>query len=146
MPDLPPRARALLWSESTLVLATEREGQPWVASAFYAPEERDGTLTLTCAFLATSRKLTNLRANPHTAAYIGPREPTRWLQLTATAEILDEPSASESAIARLVAHAPGARVFVDRVPVTPVLLRVHDLKLTDLTGERPPVESWHPAP
>jgi hypothetical protein len=142
MPELPPRARTLLWSETTLVLATEREHQPFVASVFYAPDEHEGGLRLTCAMLATSSKLANLRANPRTGLYIGPREPTMWIQATATAEIVDDPKAVEDAIARLIAHAPAAKVFVDRVPVVPVLLHVDGLKLTDLTGEKPPVETW----
>jgi hypothetical protein len=35
---------------------------------------------------------------------------------------------------------PEAGVFVERVPVTPVLFAVHQIKLTDLTGGQPPIE------
>ena len=34
---------------------------------------------------------------------------------------------------------PGARALVERVPVPPVAIAVRRLKLTDLTGERPPL-------
>jgi hypothetical protein len=142
MSALPARARDLLWSNTTLVLATERDGRPWIASVFYAPAETAGGLTLTCALLATSGKLANLRRNPHAAVYVGPREPTRWLQASAVASILDREDAARAAIQRLLAHAPAAAVFVEKVPVVPVMLRVTGLKLTDLTGALPPVETW----
>jgi hypothetical protein len=145
MAELPARARDLLWAETTLVIATERDGRPWIASVFYAPVEQDGELRLVCTFLASSSKLANLRANPHAALYVGPREPTRWLQATAVATVLDDPALAAEAIARLTAHAPAARVFIDRVPVVPVVLRVDGLKLTDLTGGWPPVETWKAA-
>jgi len=142
MAALPARIRALLWENTTLVMATERDGQPWIASVFYAPEERDGTVTLTCALLSTSRKLANVRHNPRVAVYAGPREPTRWLQATGTAAVVDDPRAAAAALARLTAHAPAARIFVDRVPVTPIVVTVSHIRLTDLTGGGPPFETW----
>lgn len=142
MTALPVGARDLLWSETTLVIATEREGRPWIASAFYAPEEHDGGLRLTCAFLASSTKLANLRANPHAALFVGPRAPSRWLQAAAIATVVEDEDGARQALARLLAHAPAARVFVERTPVVPVLLEVTGLKLTDLTGERAVVETF----
>ena len=142
MNTLPARARELLWSETVLVLATVRDGRPWVASVFYAPQEADGAVTLTCTLLASSGTLANLRADPHAAVFVGPREPTRWLQATATAAIVEDEPARQDAINRLLAHAPAARVFVERVAVVPVVLRLTGLKLTDLTGGQPPVETW----
>ena len=145
MPELPPRIRALLWEHTTLVMATARADRPWIASVFYAPEEHDGGLQLVCALLATSRKLANLRANPHAAVYVGPREPTRWLQAAGAAAVLDAAAAGD-ALARLTAHAPAARIFIDRVPVVPVILTIESVRLTDLTGARPPFEEWQTSP
>ncbi len=144
MVELPPRIRALLWEHTTLVMATERDGRPAIASVFYAPEEHQGGVRLVCALLASSHKLANLRANPHAAVYIGPREPSRWLQAIGVATVVEDEAAAVDAIARLIAHAPGAKVFVDRVPVVPVLVSLKAIRLTDLMGERPPFETWPP--
>ncbi len=142
MPDLPARIRAVLWERTTLVLATVRDDVPWVASVFYAPEQHEDGLRLVCTLLASSRKLANLRANPRAAVYVGPQEPTCWLQAAGLASIVDDPTAAVAAIARLTAHAPAARLFVDRVPIVPVLIELDSIKLTDLTGAQPPVETW----
>jgi hypothetical protein len=92
--------------------------------------------------LPTSSKLANLRVNPRTGLYIGPREPTTWIQATATAEVIDDPKQAEDAIARFLSYVPSASAVVGRVRAVPVLLRVEGLKLTDLSGEKPPVETW----
>lgn len=145
MSALPARARDLLWSSTTLVVATARDGRPWIASAFYAPAEDGGVLTVTCAFLASSAKLANLRANPLAALFVGPREPSCWLQASAVATLVEDEPGRQAALDRLLAHAAAARVFVERVPVVPVVFRVEALKLTDLTGGKPPVETWESA-
>jgi hypothetical protein len=142
MPELPPRTRALLWEHTTLVMATERDGRPWIASVFYAPEQDASGARLVCTLLATSRKLANLRLNPRVAVYVGPHEPTRWLQATGVATLVEEPAVVQDAIGRLTAHAPAARVFIDRVPVVPVIVALESARLTDLTGEQPPMERW----
>lgn len=141
MPDLPPRIHDLLSERTTLVLATERDGRPWVASVFCAPDLDGPGVRLLCALLASSRKLANLRANPRVAVYLGPQEPTQWAQATGTAAVVEGPGAS-AALARLTAHAPGAQMFVERVPVVPVALTLNAIKLTDLTGEAPVIEMW----
>jgi uncharacterized protein YhbP (UPF0306 family) len=140
--DLPPRFRALLDDHQTLVMATERDGRPWIASVFYAPDVAGEGVRLFCTLLASSRKLANLAQNPRVAVYVGPREPTCWLQAEGVATVLDDPAMAEDAIARLTAHAPAARVFVDRVPVVPVRVDLESIKLTDLTGGKPPIETW----
>lgn len=142
MTDLPERIRSLLWENKTLVMATERDGRPWISSVFYAPEADAGGVQLVCALLASSRKLANLRLNPRAAVYVGPREPTCWLQGEGSARVLDDPSETAAALDRLTAHAPAARVFIDRVPVVAVVLTLDSLRLTDLTGPKPPVEAW----
>jgi nitroimidazol reductase NimA-like FMN-containing flavoprotein (pyridoxamine 5'-phosphate oxidase superfamily) len=140
--DLPARLRGLLWQHTTLVTATERGGAPWIASVFYAPSFDDGRLTLTCTLLASSRKLANLRLNPRVAVYVGPQQPSMWAQAEGVARIIEDPAESKTAIDRLVAHAQRARMFVDRVPIVPVEITIHEVKLTDLTGGQPPVEVW----
>jgi hypothetical protein len=141
MDQLPARVRAVLGEYHTLVLATVGvDGTPEAASVFYAPVEQDG-LTLVCALLSSSNKLAHLRNNPRAGIFIGPREPTRWLQATAAGRIVEDAEERERRLAQLLAHAPAAGVFVERVPVTPVVFRVSALKLTDLTGAGPPIET-----
>lgn len=142
MSGLPPRIRALLWAHTTLVLATTGDNRPAIASVFYAPEQREEGVRLVCALLASSHKLANLRAHPRVAVYIGPREPTRWLQAAGEAAEVQGEAAATAAIARLAAHAPPAKVFLERVPVVPVYIVLGAIRLTDLTGERPPFEMW----
>lgn len=142
MTGLPERIRSLLWENKTLVMATERDGRPWISSVFYAPEADADGVQLVCALLASSRKLANLRLNPRAAIYVGPREPTCWLQGEGSARVLDDATLSADALARLTTHAPAAQVFIDQVPVVPIVLTLDSLRLTDLTGPKPPVETW----
>jgi hypothetical protein len=141
MDQLPPRVRSVLLEHHTLVLATvDAGGAPEAASVFYAPVDDGGVPVLVCALLSPSNKLAHLRGNPRAGVYIGPQSPTRWLQASVVATIVDTPEERESRLAQLLAHAPDAGVFVERVPVTPVVLRITSLKLTDLTGGQPPIE------
>jgi hypothetical protein len=140
MEQLPERVRAELARHDTLVLATTApDGQPEAASVFFAPVVEDGRLLLVTTLLESSRKLAHLGADPRAGVYIGPREPTRWIQ----AECVAEEARGDETIARrkeqLVAAAPGARVFVERVPISTIVFVVTRLKLVDLTGETPPV-------
>jgi hypothetical protein len=141
MNQLPPRIRALLIEHHTLVLATVgSDGAPEAASIFYAPVDDSGVPALVCALLISSTKLAHLRVNPRAGVYIGPQRPTRWLQGAVVARIVDAPDERERRLAQLLAHAPDAGIFVERVPVTPVVLSIRSLKMTDLTGGQPPVE------
>ncbi|MBI2761662.1 MAG: pyridoxamine 5'-phosphate oxidase family protein [Chloroflexi bacterium] len=142
MDDLPTRMRALLWEQTTMVMATDQGGRPWIASVFYAPAFEDGRLRITCALLATSQKLANLRANPLVALYVGPQEPTRWLQASGSARVLEDPGAVQPAMSALKLHAPASAVFIDRVPVVAIVIDIDEAKLTDLIGGKPPIETW----
>jgi len=140
MSALPERMRAHIAEHQTMVLATaDTDGRPEAAAVFFALE--DGARpALICTLLSRSAKLAQMRENPRAAFFIGPLEPTRWLQGSGAVRVVeDEPERTER-IQQLVAGAPGAAVFVDRVPVTPIVIDVQVLKLTDLTGVQPPVE------
>lgn len=142
MPPLPGRIVAHLNGSTTLVMATARDHQPWVASVFYAPAQDSAGIQLTCALLASSRKLANLRQNPLAALYIGPREPTCWLQAEGQVAIVDDEAGRAMALARLLTHAPAAETFISRAPVAPVVITLDRVRLTDLTGVQPPVLEW----
>ena len=140
-PAFPGRALAVLREHRTLVLATAgADRRPEAASVFYSPEVEDGRLTLVCALLSSSQKLAQLRENADAGVYIGPQSPTRWIQASARARIVEDADERERRLQQLLAHAPAASIFVERVPVTPVVFTITRLKLTDLTGERPPIE------
>lgn len=139
--ELPERIRALLDENRTMVIATVApDGQPEAASVFYAPVHDGSDLFLVSALLATSAKLGHLCTASRTGVFIGPRAPTRWLQATATARIVVDEDERRERLALLLAHAPEAAIFVERMPVAAVLFRVERVKLTDLTGGQPPIQ------
>lgn len=140
MPELPEAARRLLDEHRTMVVASaSRNGEPEAASVFYAPDYEADALHLVCALLSRSNKLAHLRENPRAGLYIGPQQPTRWLQASAVARIVEDDGERARRLGHLLTHAPEARVFVERVPVTVVVFDVERLKLTDLTGANPPI-------
>jgi pyridoxine/pyridoxamine 5'-phosphate oxidase len=138
---LPERMRALIAAHETMVLATAgADGQPEAAAVFFALEDGPPP-ALICTLLSRSKKLAQIRANPRVGFFIGPPRPTRWLQGSGSVRIIEDEPARGEHIRRLVAGAPGAAVFVERVPVTPIVIVVQELKLTDLTGPQPSVET-----
>lgn len=141
MSVLPERMRALIAEHETMVLATaDADGQPEAAAVFFAFEDGPPPV-LICTLLSHSAKLAQIRANPRVGFFIGPPQPTRWLQGRGAVRIVEEEPARGERIRQLVTGAPGAAVFVERVPVTPIVIDVQGLKLTDLTGAQPPVET-----
>jgi nitroimidazol reductase NimA-like FMN-containing flavoprotein (pyridoxamine 5'-phosphate oxidase superfamily) len=144
MMQLSHRVEQVLAAHETLVLATVgAEGQPEAASVFFVPEQDGAGLLLICALLSSSAKLRDLRQNPRAGVFIGPQAPTRWLQAACTATIVEEPEERGRRLRQLVEAVPASRTFVERVPVTPVVFRVRRIKLTDLTGGQPPVETMN---
>jgi hypothetical protein len=141
MSRLPQRMGDVLRGHQTLVLATaDAAGQPEAAAVFFVlDEDRGPGPALICALLSRSAKLARIRENPRVAFFIGPQAPTRWLQGSGVARVVEEEPQRSQCITQLIAAIPDAAVFVERVPVTPVEIAVRALKLTDLTGESPPV-------
>ena len=79
----------------TLAIATEHDGQPFVTRAFFVEEPAsENGLRLYGTFITTSRKLANLRQNPRVGIFIGPSQPSNWLEATALARTLNDESAS----------------------------------------------------
>jgi hypothetical protein len=135
-----PRFGALLGEHETMVLATvDAAGQPHATGVFFLPETVNGGLRLITALLSRSGKLANLRREPRAGVFIGPQQPTRWLQGECLATILDAGDDAERRLKQLSDELPAARVFIERVSAIPVLLDVRRLKLTDLTGGQPPI-------
>jgi len=120
----------------TLAIATEHEGQPFVTRAFFVEEPLDeSSLRLYGTFITTSRKLSNLQQNPRVGIFIGPSQPSAWLEATALARTLEDKSASSKVLENLSRKSSVAAGFIARVPVIAVEMRVTWLRITDLTAE-----------
>jgi len=121
----------------TLVIATEHEGQPFVTRAYYVEkpvEAGDTSLTLYGTFIVTSRKLANLRENGRIGLFIGPDQPSVWLEATAHAYAVEDEQASAAVREKLGQKSPTAATFIARVPIVAVEIRVDWLRITNLTG------------
>jgi Pyridoxamine 5'-phosphate oxidase len=119
----------------TLAIATELDGQPFVTRAFFVEEPvSDSRLRLYGTFITTSRKLANLRVNPRVGIFIGPSQPSIWLEATALAHALNEESASSVVLQNLGEKSPVAAAFIARVPVVAVEMQVTWLRITNLTA------------
>lgn len=121
----------------TLVIATEHEGQPFVTRAYYVEkpvEAGDTSLTLYGTFIVTSRKLANLRENGRIGLFIGPDQPSVWLEATAHAYAVEDEQASTAVREKLGQKSPTAATFIARVPIVAVEIRVDWLRITNLTG------------
>jgi nitroimidazol reductase NimA-like FMN-containing flavoprotein (pyridoxamine 5'-phosphate oxidase superfamily) len=121
----------------TLAIATEQGGQPFVTRAFFVEKplgEQDTAPVLYATFIVTSRKLANLRENPRVGLFIGPDQPSIWMEATATARVLEGEQASAEIREMLGKKSAVAAGFLARVPVAAVEFRVNWLRITDLTG------------
>lgn len=133
------RALWALRAYDTTALATVSGAGPHVAGVFFAPEIDGDRIRLLLAILDGSRKATDIAGDPRVAFMCSPGNPSRWIQGwgAATRPDLDDAGRLE-VFRRLVAHAPGARQFVDRLPVHPVIVAVAELKIVEALG-KPPV-------
>jgi nitroimidazol reductase NimA-like FMN-containing flavoprotein (pyridoxamine 5'-phosphate oxidase superfamily) len=119
----------------TLSIATELDGQPYVTRAFFVEEPvSDTSLKIYGTFITTSRKLANLKQNPRVGIFIGPDQPSAWLEATAQARILTDESASSVVLENLGKKSPVAATFIARVPVVAVELKVNWLRITNLAA------------
>ena len=120
----------------TLAIATEHDGQPFVTRAFFVeePVSEDG-LKLYGTFITTSRKLANLRQNPRVGIFIGPSQPSTWLEATALARTLNNESASSVVLENLGKKSPVAAAFIARVPVVAVEMQITWLRITNVAAK-----------
>ena len=132
------RALWALRAYDTTALATVSERGPHVAGVFFAPEIDGDRIRLLAAVIDGSRKAADIDGDPRVAFVCSPGNPSRWIQGSGSAHRpeLDDAGRLEM-FRRLVAHAPGARQFVDRLPVHPVIIEVRDLKVVEAIGNPP---------
>jgi hypothetical protein len=132
------RALWALRAYDTTSLATISESGPHVAGVFFAPEVENGRIRLLLAVLDDSRKAADIARDPRVAFMCSPGNPSRWIQGwgSASRADVDEPGRLEL-FRRLLAHAPGARQFVDHLPVHPFIVAVRELKVVEVLGKPP---------
>ena len=119
----------------TLAIATEHDGQPFVTRAFFVEEPvSEGRLRLYGTFITTSRKLANLQQNPRVGIFIGPSQPSIWLEATASARTLNDESVSSIVLENLGKKSPVAAAFIARVPIVAVEMQITWLRITNLTA------------
>jgi hypothetical protein len=122
----------------TTALATVSEAGPHVAGVFFAPEIAGERIQLLLAVLDRSRKADDIARDPRVAFVCSPGNPSRWIQGWGSATRPDVDDAGRLEIfRRLVAHAPGAQQFVERLPVHPVIVAVRELKIVEVLSKPP---------
>ena len=119
----------------TLAIATEHDGQPFVTRAFFVEEAvNESSLRLFGTFITTSRKLSNLQQNPRVGIFIGPSQPSVWLEATALAHTLNDENASSMVLENLSKKSPVAAAFIARVPVIAVEMQITWLRITNVAA------------
>ena len=120
----------------TLAIATEHDGQPFVTRAFFVEEPvSEDSLKLYGTFITTSRKLSNLQQNPRVGIFIGPSQPSTWLEATALARTLNNESATSVVLENLGKKSSVAAAFIARVPVTAVEMQITWLRITNVSAK-----------
>ncbi|MBA2287251.1 MAG: pyridoxamine 5'-phosphate oxidase family protein [Ktedonobacteraceae bacterium] len=126
--------RTFLAQYDTLAIATMDQGQPYVTRVFYVEQPIEDSITLHGTFITTSHKLANLRQNPRVGLFIGPSQPTAWLEATALAHVMSDEDASAAVRERLGRKSEVAAAFIARVPIVAVELQLTWLSLTDVAA------------
>ena len=131
-----------LAQHDTLAIATEHRGQPYVTRVFYVEQPIDNdTLKLYGTFITTSRKLANLGQNPRVGLFIGPSQPTVWLEATGQARVIGDESASARVREQLGRKSAVAAAFISRVPTAAVELQVNWLRITNIAASPMQIEA-----
>jgi nitroimidazol reductase NimA-like FMN-containing flavoprotein (pyridoxamine 5'-phosphate oxidase superfamily) len=119
----------------TLAIATEHDGQPFVTRAFFVEEAvKESSLRLYGTFITTSRKLSNLQQNPRVGIFIGPSQPSVWLEATALARTVNDENASSMVLENLSKKSSVAAAFIARVPVIAVEMQITWLRITNVAA------------
>ena len=118
----------------TTALATVSAAGPHVAGVFFAPELTETGIQLLIATIDGSRKQREMRDDPRVAFMCSPGQPSRWIQGTGRAAVIDDPALTQSLAERLVAHAAGAKPFIERLQTHPAVISVETLKVVEQAG------------
>jgi len=129
-----------LWSlqaYDTTALATTSDAGPRVVGAFFVPERTGDGIRMVTAQLRDSHPLHDMALDPRVAFICSPGSPARWIQGTGVATVVVDESAHADLYERLVAHAPGARAYVERLSVVPAIITVRTLTVVDAVDKPP---------
>lgn len=129
-----------LWSlraYDAMALATLGDDGPQVAGVFFAPEIDAHGIRLIIATLGDTLLHRSLQQDPRVAFLCSPGTASRWVQGTGAAQLIDDPLRHADLHERLMAHAPGARAYVERFPMVPALITVHRLKIVEAIDASP---------
>jgi len=150
MKTTPTRAQVdhALWAlraYDVLALASTSAAGPAVSGHFFVPEADGAGIRLLLAVLRDSRKHREILADPRVAFMCSPGNPTRWIQGEGVARGVDGAEEGAVMLRRLVEHAPGSSLFIDRLPVVPVVVEVRAIKVVEDFSQPPLVLELGPA-
>ena len=131
-----------LWSlraYDTLALGTVGGDAPHVAGVFFAPETAGSGIRLIIVTLGDTRLHNAMRADPRVAFMCSPGNATRWIQGSGVAEMIVDAGRHADLQERLMAHAPGARAYIERFATVPAVIAVGELKIVDAIDREPVV-------
>jgi Pyridoxamine 5'-phosphate oxidase len=125
------RALWALRAYDTIALATSSDAGPHVAGVFFVPELTDTGVKLLIATRRGSRLHRELEAEPRVAFMCSPGNASRWIQGGGMAAVVADPVLRTEVTRRLIAHAAGARPYVEGPDVIPVTITVAWLKVVE---------------
>lgn len=131
------RAQWSLRAYDAMALATIGEDGPQVAGVFFAPEIEGRGIRLIIATLGDTLLHRSLQHDPRVAFLCSPGTASRWVQGTGLAQLVDDPRRHADLHERLMAHAPGARAYVERFPMVPAVIAVQRLKIVEAIDATP---------
>lgn len=132
---------AFIAQYETLVLATADREQPYATRIFFVEGETTAAgCKLYGTLITSSRKLANLQNNPRVGLFIGPDQPSAWMEATAHAHVIDDEEHAAEVRTQLARKSSTAATFLARVPTAAVELTVNWLRITDLDSTPPYTE------
>lgn len=134
-------AKRIFDDHTTMSIAMNREGEPWVGKVFFVEDEpSSGRLDICCALVLDASKLEMAQRSPRASFIVAGDVPDRWIQGSGTVEIIVDAVDSTEILDCLRRRAETAASFLDRFSSTPVRVHVDRLRVTDLTTTPPVTE------
>ncbi|HEY2703440.1 MAG TPA: hypothetical protein VGL20_07095 [Candidatus Dormibacteraeota bacterium] len=125
------RALWALRGYNIATLATTLPGGPHAAGVFFATLLDGDRIRLVLTLFRETRLHRGITADPRVAFMCSPGNPSRWIQGTGLAHVVEDPERRTELIDRIALHAPAARTFVEAAGSVPVLLDVVELKIVE---------------
>ncbi len=125
------RALWALRGYNIATLATTLPGGPHAAGVFFATVLDGDRIHLVLTLFRETRLHRGIAADPRVAFMCSPGNPSRWIQGTGLAHVVEDPERRTELIDRIALHAPAARTFVEAAGSVPVLLDVVELKIVE---------------